>query len=41
MILLTSRKFYGHGKENSKEFWTFLETSMTKYFSFLDDLSSF
>ena len=41
MILLTSRKLYRHGKEHSKEFWTFPETSMTKYFSFLDDLSSF
>ena len=41
MILLISRNFYLPGKENSSEFLTFSETSMTKHFYFLDDKSSF
>ena len=32
MIPLNSRSFYLHGKENSSEFWTFPETSMTMHF---------
>ena len=32
MILLTSRLCYCHGKENSREFQTFPENSMTIHF---------
>ena len=39
MILLPeiAQNFYWYGKENSREFRTFPETSMTIHFYFLDD----
>ena len=37
MIPINSRSFYLHGKENSREFGTFPETSMIIHFQYLDD----
>ena len=36
-----TQSFYWHGKETSRKFWTFPETSMTIHFLFQDDKSSF